>query len=205
MNYRERRNRALVIVLWSRQFLRLRNAFTNSVFEAPKVGATKTLLLKHYYRRQGIRHFQPRRFQCFSSQFALHGSRALEFIRQEKRAQRSTFWVRRPPGGVGVFHAKGWWPKTSCPPSKVCLPWVSKRGIWDVPRILPGCPGLSAPKSRDSLRLRRRFLPLPRRIARFLGPQDARFPLRRKSLANADFSAIKRDKFDSHCGISCDT
>ena len=27
--------------------------------------------------------------------------------RQEKRVQRLTFWVRRPPGGVGVFHAKG--------------------------------------------------------------------------------------------------
>ena len=49
------------------------------------------------------------------------------------------------------------------------------------------CPGLSAPKSRDSLRLRRRFLPLPRRIARFLRPQEARFALRRKSLANGDF------------------
>ena len=46
---------------------------------------------------------------------------------------------------------------------------------------------LSAPKSRDPLRLRRRFSPLPRRIARFLRPQDARFPLRRKSLANGDF------------------
>ena len=62
-------------------------------------------------------------------------------FRQEKRAQRLSFWVRRPPGGVGVFHAKGWWPKTSCPPSKLCLPWVSKRGIRDVPGILPGCPG----------------------------------------------------------------
>ena len=31
--------------------------------------------------------------------------------------------------------------KSSCPPSKVCLPWVSKRGIRDVPGILPGCPG----------------------------------------------------------------
>ena len=62
-------------------------------------------------------------------------------VGQEKRAQRLTFWVRRPPGGVGVFPAKGWWPKSSCPPSKVCLPWVSKRGIWDVPGILPGCPG----------------------------------------------------------------
>ena len=60
---------------------------------------------------------------------------------KKKRAQRLSFWVRRPPGGVGVFHAKGWWPKTSCPPSKLCLPWVSKRGIRDVPGILPGCPG----------------------------------------------------------------
>ena len=62
-------------------------------------------------------------------------------IRQEKRARRLTFWVRRPPGGVGVFHLKGWWPKTSCLPSKVRLPWVSKGGIRDVPRILLGCPG----------------------------------------------------------------
>ena len=64
-----------------------------------------------------------------------------QMFRQEKRAQRLSFWVRRPPGGVGVFHAKGWWPKTSCPPSKLCFPWVSKRGIRDVPGILPGCPG----------------------------------------------------------------
>ena len=62
-------------------------------------------------------------------------------IRQEKRAQRFTFWVRRPPGGVGVFHAKGRWPKSSCSPSKVCLPWVSKRWVWDVPGIMPGCSG----------------------------------------------------------------
>ena len=42
---------------------------------------------------------------------------------------------------IPVFHAKGWWPKSSCPPSKVCLPWVSKRGIRDVLGLLPGCPG----------------------------------------------------------------
>ena len=65
-------------------------------------------------------------------------SREPAMFRQEKRAQRLSFWVRRPPGGVGVFHSKGWWPKTLCPPSKLCLPWVSKRGIWDVPGILPG-------------------------------------------------------------------
>ena len=40
-----------------------------------------------------------------------------------------------------VGSGKGWWPKSSCPSSKVCLPWVSKRGIWDVLGILPGCPG----------------------------------------------------------------
>ena len=69
-------------------------------------------------------------------------------VRPEKRAQRLPFWVRRPPGGVGVFRAKGWWPQSSCPPSKVCLPWVLKRGIWDVPGILPGCPGNFAGMSR---------------------------------------------------------
>ena len=36
------------IVLQSRRFLSLRNAFKNRAFEA-----TKALLLKHYYRRQG--------------------------------------------------------------------------------------------------------------------------------------------------------
>ena len=51
-------------------------------------------------------------------------------FRQEKRAQRSVFWVRRPAGGLGVFHAP-----------KVCLPWVSRGGTWNVPGILPGCPG----------------------------------------------------------------
>ena len=45
---------------------------------------------------------------------------------------------------------------------------------------------LSAPKSRDSLRLRRRFYRSPKNRD-FFRPQDARFPLRRKSLANRDF------------------
>ena len=54
-----------------------------------------------------------------------------------------TFCVQRLPGGVGVgvFHSKGWWSKSSCPPSKVCFPWVSKEVTWDVPGILLGCPG----------------------------------------------------------------
>ena len=68
-------------------------------------------------------------------------SEASQSQARKKSTKILTFWVRRPPSGLGVFHAKGWWPKSSCPPSKVCLPWVSKRGIWDVPGILPGCPG----------------------------------------------------------------
>ena len=55
------------------------------------------------------------------------------------------------------------------------------------PNCITRCLVLSAPKSRDSLRLRRRFLPLPKKSREFLRPQDARFPLRRKSLANRDF------------------
>ena len=41
--------------------------------------------------------------------------------------------------GVGVFHAKGWWPKSSCSPSKVCLPFrreesgMSREFCRDVP------------------------------------------------------------------------
>ena len=32
------------------------------------------------------------------------------------------FGSGRPPGGVGVFHSEGWGSKSSCPPSKFCLP-----------------------------------------------------------------------------------
>ena len=50
---REQGNRALAIVLQSRPFLRLQNAFKYSVFGASTLVSTKTLLLKHCYRRQG--------------------------------------------------------------------------------------------------------------------------------------------------------
>ena len=39
-----------------------------------------------------------------------------------------------PREGVGVE-------KVRALPRKFDFPWVSKRGIWDVPGILPGCPG----------------------------------------------------------------
>ena len=60
-------------------------------------------------------------------------------IQARKKSTKINFLgSRRPLGGVGVFHAKGWGSKSSCPPSKLRLPWVSKRRIWDVPGILPG-------------------------------------------------------------------
>ena len=63
---------------------------------------------------------------------------------------------------MGVLHAIGWWPKSSCCPSKVCLPWVSKGGIWDVPGILPGCPGpLRAFKKFVCKKVRAHFRSLP--------------------------------------------
>ena len=60
--------------------------------------------------------------------------------RQEKRAQRLTFWVWRPPGGVWALPREGVVAEKFVLSTKVCLPWVSERGIWDVPGILPGCP-----------------------------------------------------------------
>ena len=45
---REKANRALATLFWSNPFLRLRNAFKNSVFDASTLVSTNTLLLKHY-------------------------------------------------------------------------------------------------------------------------------------------------------------
>ena len=61
------------------------------------------------------------------------------------------------------------------------------------PRRTKNTTGLSAPKSRDSLRLRRQCLPLPEKSRDPLTPQDARFLLRRKSLANRDFPRGPKD------------
>ena len=58
--------------------------------------------------------------------------------KRKKSTKILTFWARRLPG---VFHSKGWGSKSSCHRSKVCLPWVSREGTCDVPRILRGCPG----------------------------------------------------------------
>ena len=65
---------------------------------------------------------------------------SLSYFRQEKRAQRLTFWVRRLQGGVGVLHAKGWWSKSSLPPSKVCFPFHFEGGNLECPGVLPEYP-----------------------------------------------------------------
>ena len=59
-------------------------------------------------------------------------------IRQEKRAQRLTFSVRRPSGGVGAFQVKGWRSKSSFPHSKPKETTFSSQISCF---ILPGCPG----------------------------------------------------------------
>ena len=62
-------------------------------------------------------------------------------VQARKKSTKINFLGPETARWGGVFHAKGWGSKTSCPPSKLCLPWVSKRGIWDIPGMLPGCPG----------------------------------------------------------------
>ena len=61
--------------------------------------------------------------------FSLSGS--FGTVRPEKKSTKIN---------VLGLETTGWWSNTSCPPSKVCFPRVSRERIWDVPGILPGCP-----------------------------------------------------------------
>ena len=63
------------------------------------------------------------------------------YLREEKRAQRLTFWVRRLPGRVGVLPREGVVAEKFVPPSNFFLSWVLNRVFWNVQGILPGCPG----------------------------------------------------------------
>ena len=58
-----------------------------------------------------------------------------------KKSTKTNFLDPETARWGGGLSREGVVAESSCPPSKVCLPWVSKRGIWDVPGILPGCPG----------------------------------------------------------------
>ena len=60
-------------------------------------------------------------------------SLTFSFQAREKSTQINLLGPENAGWGL-LFHAKGWWSKSECPPSKVCLPW-------DVPGVLPGCPG----------------------------------------------------------------
>ena len=66
-------------------------------------------------------------------------------LSKEKRAQKKSTKIKflgpETARGGGGRPREGVVAETSCPPSKLCLPWVSKREIRDVPGILPGCPG----------------------------------------------------------------
>ena len=65
-------------------------------------------------------------------------------IQATKKSTKIDFLGPESAGWGGeVFHSKGWWSKSSCPPSKVCLPCqvgfrrrkpgTSRQNCWDVP------------------------------------------------------------------------
>ena len=132
----------------------------------------------------------------------LHGrpgecSRERERERERKKKRNAAEKKRereRERGGAAVEAATaGCWKKT------VSLSHKAEE------ENVAGETGLSVPKSRESLRLRQRILPLPRKIARVLRPQDVRCSCDQKSLVNSDFLCDESDKNDSHYGMPCDS
>ena len=64
------------------------------------------------------------------------------WARQEKKSTKINFRGPEIAGWGGGLPCEGVvWSKSSCPPSKVCFPLVSREGTWDVPGIFRGCPG----------------------------------------------------------------
>ena len=93
-----------------------------------------------------------------------------KFLQRGFCTSRTRIWAR-------ILGWESWWPKSSCPPSKVCLPWVSKRGIWDVPGILLGYPGsLGVFRSLKGMVLKKYSLTrLQKRFRQFRLPVPLRF------------------------------
>ena len=69
------------------------------------------------------------------------------YFRRQVRPSSGPGWVlphkavrleKFTPVGWGSFTRRGGGRKVRALPPKVCLPWVSKRGIWDVPGIFAG-------------------------------------------------------------------
>ena len=52
---------------------------------------------------------------------------------QARKWTKINFWGSEIAGWGGVFHAKGWWSKSSFPPSSVVLEGFKREGTWDVP------------------------------------------------------------------------
>ena len=73
--------------------------------------------------------------------FCSQNTHALSFISGKKKSTKINFLGPETARWGGGLPREGVVAESSCPPSKVCLPWVSKRSIWDVTGILPGCPG----------------------------------------------------------------
>ena len=53
-----------------------------------------------------------------SRQIQIQANTVFELFAGKKRSTNPNFWVRISSGGVGVFHVKGWRPKSSVCPSK---------------------------------------------------------------------------------------
>ena len=61
-------------------------------------------------------------------------------VQARKRNPHPNFWVRISSGGVGVFHVKGWGPKSSACPAKPGKPSFFRGISWDFAGISQECP-----------------------------------------------------------------
>ena len=97
-------------------FVRLLNAFKNSVFEAHKLVTTKTLVLEHYYRRQGSSENENK--APFCGELSRSGLKLSSAIENFKRDSNFWAWIVK----AGSLQC-GFWPRNYQTPIWV-LPWI---------------------------------------------------------------------------------
>ena len=105
--------------------MRLQNAFKNHVFEASKLVSTKkTLLLKHYYRCQG-----------------LSGLEGVLSRQARKKSTKINFLGPETARWGGGLPLEGVVAENFVPALESLSSLGFEERIWDVPGILSGCPG----------------------------------------------------------------
>ena len=127
-------------------------------------------------------------------------------FRPRKKSTNPNFWVRIFSGGVGVFHAKGWGPKSSVCPSKPGK-WNFFGGISrDFAGISRGCPKSLRTKSLCSI-IPARGKTRKKKTVSFFHWTPPQVPL----VSGADIRAIleplssKKNKPMPICTPSCET